>query len=128
MTTVGDNMRTGPRVGMSRIGMIGGAKAGQRPAAESGVHAWNKSWMALAKCRDLDPALFFPSDGGGVRVAQQICALCPMKIPCLRYAIGNRIDEGVWGGTSERERRRIVKHSNAAPGLANANTRRNHPG
>jgi len=66
-------------------------------------------WMARGKCRELDPAVFFPSDGIGVQVACRICAECPMKAPCLEYALENRVDHGVWGGTSERERRRILR-------------------
>ena len=66
-------------------------------------------WMARGKCRDADPAVFFPNDGVGVQVAQRICADCPERIPCLEYALVNRIDHGVWGGTSERERRRILR-------------------
>jgi WhiB family redox-sensing transcriptional regulator len=66
-------------------------------------------WMARGKCRDLDPTVFFPSDGIGVQVACRICAECPVKAPCLEYALGNRVDHGVWGGTSERERRRILR-------------------
>jgi WhiB family redox-sensing transcriptional regulator len=57
----------------------------------------------------MDPALFFPSDGIGVQSAQRICSECPVKGPCLEYALDNRVDHGVWGGTSERERRRILR-------------------
>lgn len=66
-------------------------------------------WMALGKCRELPPTTFFPSDGVGVDVARRICEDCPVKSPCLEYAIRNRIDHGVWGGASERERRRIAR-------------------
>ena len=66
-------------------------------------------WMEKGKCRDLDPTTFFPNDGIGVQVAQRICADCPVKAPCLEYALANRVDHGVWGGTSERERRRILR-------------------
>ena len=66
-------------------------------------------WMADGKCRDLPAATFFPSDGVGVDVARQICAGCAVKTECLEYALRNRIDHGVWGGTSERERRRILR-------------------
>ena len=68
------------------------------------------SWMSRGKCRELDPDIFFPSDGVGVEVARRICADCPVKEPCLEYAMANHIDHGVWGGTSERERRRIARH------------------
>jgi WhiB family transcriptional regulator, redox-sensing transcriptional regulator len=66
-------------------------------------------WMGQGRCRDLDPAVFFPSDGIGVQAAQRICSECPVKGPCLEYALDNRVDHGVWGGTSERERRRILR-------------------
>ena len=67
------------------------------------------SWMVLGSCRVERPAVFFPSDGVGVDVARRICATCPVKEPCLEYALTERIDHGVWGGASERERRRLLK-------------------
>ncbi len=67
------------------------------------------SWMARGNCRDEAPARFFPSDGVGVDHARRICATCPVQEPCLEYALANRIDHGVWGGASERERRRIAR-------------------
>lgn len=69
----------------------------------------NTDWMAQGKCRDLPPAVFFPNDGLGVQAAQRICAECPVAETCLEYALANRIDHGVWGGRSERERRRILR-------------------
>lgn len=67
------------------------------------------TWMQDGYCRHYPPAAFFPSDGVGVDEARQICADCPVKAECLEYALVNRIDHGVWGGCSERERRRILK-------------------
>jgi WhiB family redox-sensing transcriptional regulator len=67
------------------------------------------SWMAEGKCAQYPPSTFFPSDGVGVEVARRICADCPVRIPCLEHALEHRIDHGVWGGCSERERRRILK-------------------
>ena len=67
------------------------------------------NWMARGNCRDEAPARFFPSDGVGVDHARRICATCPVQGPCLEYALEQRIDHGVWGGASERERRRILK-------------------
>jgi WhiB family redox-sensing transcriptional regulator len=67
------------------------------------------NWMARGNCRDEVPARFFPSDGVGVDQARRICATCPVQEPCLEYALEQRIDHGVWGGASERERRRILK-------------------
>jgi WhiB family transcriptional regulator, redox-sensing transcriptional regulator len=65
--------------------------------------------MQTGQCRELPPETFFPSDGVGVEIARRICADCPVKEPCLEYALHNRIEHGVWGGASERERRRIAR-------------------
>jgi len=67
------------------------------------------TWMARGNCAEKPPSTFFPSDGVGVDAARRICADCPVKSPCLEYALDQRIDHGVWGGTSERERRRILR-------------------
>lgn len=69
----------------------------------------DNDWMSCGKCRELDPGFFFPSDGVGVQAAQRICSECPVREPCLEYALANRIDHGVWGGASERERRRMLR-------------------
>ena len=66
-------------------------------------------WMALGLCRMYAPSVFFPSDGVGVDRARKICATCSVVDTCLEYALYNRIEHGVWGGCSERERRRILK-------------------
>ena len=71
-------------------------------------------WMAAGNCAHQSPATFFPSDGVGVEVARRICASCPVKEACLEHALSNRIDHGVWGGASERERRRILKRRRLA--------------
>jgi WhiB family redox-sensing transcriptional regulator len=67
------------------------------------------AWMADGNCRLHPPATFFPSDGVGVDKARKICCDCPVMSRCLEYALEERIDHGVWGGCSERERRRILK-------------------
>ncbi|MGP0028926.1 MAG: WhiB family transcriptional regulator [Acidimicrobiales bacterium] len=69
----------------------------------------NTEWMARGKCKEVAPDIFFPSDGMGVQVAQRICADCPVSKACLEYALEHHIDHGVWGGCSERERRRILR-------------------
>jgi len=71
-------------------------------------------WMAHGNCASETPASFFPSDGVGVEVARRICQDCPVKQQCLEFALTNRVDHGVWGGTSERERRRILKRRRLA--------------
>jgi WhiB family redox-sensing transcriptional regulator len=65
--------------------------------------------MLQARCRDDSAGEFFPSDGVGVERARRICAECPVKAECLEYALTYRIDHGVWGGCSERERRRMLR-------------------
>lgn len=80
----------------------------------------DESWMRRGLCREEAPTRFFPSDGVGVDVARRICATCPVQSPCLEYALVNRIDHGVWGGASERERRRILKRRRASAGVAPA--------
>jgi WhiB family redox-sensing transcriptional regulator len=82
---------------------------------EKGV-AMETTWMTIGNCNTLPPATFFPSDGVGVEVARKICATCPVKEPCLEYALQSRIDHGVWGGCSERERRRILKRRRVTAG------------
>jgi WhiB family redox-sensing transcriptional regulator len=67
------------------------------------------AWMADGNCRLHPPSMFFPSDGVGVDRARKICRDCPVKATCLEFALDQRIDHGVWGGCSERERRRILK-------------------
>ena len=75
-------------------------------------------WMQRGLCREIPPAVFFPSDGVGVEAARRICATCPVKEPCLEYALAFRIDHGVWGGCSERERRRILKRRRVGAAVA----------
>jgi WhiB family redox-sensing transcriptional regulator len=66
-------------------------------------------WMLDGHCRGRDPSFFFPSDGVGVEHARKVCAGCPVQAECLEYALQYRIEHGVWGGASERERRRILR-------------------
>ena len=66
-------------------------------------------WMSRGNCADRDPSIFFPSDGVGVERAKKLCEGCPSQSSCLEYALANRVEHGVWGGASERQRRRILK-------------------
>ena len=67
------------------------------------------AWMLEGNCRGADTREFFPSNGLGVEAAQKVCRECPVKEPCLEYALLHHIEQGVWGGASERERRRILR-------------------
>lgn len=66
-------------------------------------------WMRHGLCRGYEPSVFFPSDGVGVETAKRICAECPVASECLEYALDYRIEHGVWGGASERARRRMLR-------------------
>src|SRR6516164_7861754 len=64
-------------------------------------------WRELAACRSTDLGVFFPERGESAGPARQVCAACPVRQPCLDYAITNRIVHGIWGGLTERERRAL---------------------
>jgi len=64
-------------------------------------------WMDGALCTQTDPEMFYPEKGGATREAKRICASCDVRSECLLYALNNAERFGVWGGLSERERRRL---------------------
>jgi len=68
-----------------------------------------ENWMAFAACRGMDPDFFFPARGVSTKDAKAVCAECPVREQCLEYAIEGRERFGIFGGLSERERRRIRK-------------------
>lgn len=65
------------------------------------------AFMDLGSCRGMDPGVFFPDRGESLSPAKSVCAECIVRDECLEYALDNRERFGVWGGTSERERRRL---------------------
>ncbi len=69
----------------------------------------NSSWRQRAACRGLDPEIFYPASDEEGDEAKAICAQCPVRQPCLEHALANREHDGVWGGATERERRRLVR-------------------
>jgi WhiB family redox-sensing transcriptional regulator len=62
-------------------------------------------WRQQAACHGTDLDLFYPERGESAGPARQVCARCPVRQPCLEYALSNRITSGIWGGLTERERR-----------------------
>ncbi len=70
------------------------------------------AWMDKSKCTYKDRDLFFPASGESVTPAKTICTMCPVRNECLDYAIGNNIHHGVWGGLSDRERRKLKRNRN----------------
>lgn len=69
----------------------------------------NPSWRQRAACRGLDPDIFYPATEEDAEAAKSICAQCPARQPCLEHALAHREHDGVWGGATERERRRLVR-------------------
>lgn len=69
------------------------------------------SWQADALCAQTDPEAFFPEKGGSTRDAKRVCSECPVREACLEYAMENDERFGIWGGLSERERRRLRKQA-----------------
>ena len=72
------------------------------------------SWQTDALCAQTDPEAFFPEKGGSTRDAKRICTTCEVKAQCLEYALQNDERFGIWGGLSERERRRLRRSSKSA--------------
>jgi WhiB family redox-sensing transcriptional regulator len=64
-------------------------------------------WMDMGLCRQADPESFFPDMGGSSREAKQVCAACDVRAECLSYALTNDIRQGIWGGLSAHQRRRL---------------------
>jgi len=85
------------------------------------------SWAARGACRHADPELFFPVAPAGSALAQlarakKVCARCPVRTPCLEFALETGQDFGVWGGTSEQERR-VMRRSRRRKSRAAARRR-----
>jgi WhiB family redox-sensing transcriptional regulator len=66
-------------------------------------------WQERALCAQTDPEAFFPEKGGSTREAKRICLGCEVRDSCLEYALANDERFGIWGGLSERERRRLKR-------------------
>ncbi|WP_407923950.1 WhiB family transcriptional regulator [Corynebacterium comes] len=71
--------------------------------------AVEQEWQDQALCAQTDPEAFFPEKGGSTREAKRICMACPVRDDCLEYALEHDERFGIWGGLSDRERRRLKK-------------------
>lgn len=69
------------------------------------------AWQAEALCAQTDPEAFFPEKGGSTRDAKRVCQTCPVRTECLEYALANDERFGIWGGLSERERRKLKREA-----------------
>jgi WhiB family redox-sensing transcriptional regulator len=73
----------------------------------------DESWRKQALCAQTDPEAFFPDKGGSPAAAQAICRRCPVQGPCLEWALQHDERFGVWGGLTDRQRRRLAKQRRA---------------
>jgi len=67
----------------------------------------DRSWQSKANCMGVDPDLFFPERGASTKEAKEVCRGCVVRDDCLEFALRNSEKFGIWGGMSERERRRV---------------------
>lgn len=68
-------------------------------------------WQERALCAQTDPEAFFPEKGGSTREAKKVCSGCEVRAECLDYALENDERFGIWGGLSERERRKLKRRA-----------------
>lgn len=71
--------------------------------------AVEQEWQDQALCAQTDPEAFFPEKGGSTREAKRICQACAVRDECLEFALENDERFGIWGGLSDRERRRLKR-------------------
>ena len=86
------------------LGVPGVRRSGEEDEAQL-------SWQVDSLCAQTDPEAFFPEKGGSTRDAKKICASCDVRAQCLEYALQNYERFGIWGGLSERERRKLRKRA-----------------
>lgn len=77
------------------------------PDVEDGVLGWQER----ALCAQTDPEAFFPEKGCSTREAKKVCQTCDAKAECLEYALAHDERFGIWGGLSERERRKLKRRA-----------------
>ncbi len=111
----------GGRAGLELV--VGGFRAAERggcPTSQPldepgwsvpGSGAQADLWQERALCAQTDPESFFPEKGGSTREAKRICTGCEVRDECLEFALANDERFGIWGGLSERERRRLKRGS-----------------
>lgn len=68
-------------------------------------------WQERALCAQTDPEAFYPEKGGSVREAKRVCSRCEVKAECLEFALAKNETFGIWGGTSNKERRKLKRRT-----------------
>jgi WhiB family redox-sensing transcriptional regulator len=76
---------------------------------EGDLYPGSPEWQERALCAQTDPEAFFPEKGGSTREAKKICLSCDVRDRCLEYALAHDERFGIWGGLSERERRKLKR-------------------
>lgn len=67
------------------------------------------AWRGDALCAQADPEAFFPEKGGGTKAAKALCTQCDVREQCLRFSLESNEDDGIWGGLSTKERRKLIE-------------------
>jgi len=99
-----DVLGLGPGEGLAFDAGLTGGPVGGPDGDEQG-------WQESALCAETDPEAFFPEKGGSTREAKKICTGCEVRAECLEFALANDERFGIWGGLSERERRRLRRQA-----------------
>jgi len=73
------------------------------------VAEYDFSWRSSGACQGLNPEIFYPDNEENCQQAKAVCGECKVRIACLTYALDSREKQGIWGGASARERRRILR-------------------
>ena len=94
-----DAQTTAPQVGDNVLPLFSGEEE------DEGLLAWQER----ALCAQTDPEAFFPEKGGSTREAKKVCTQCEVRAECLDYALAHDERFGIWGGLSERERRKLKR-------------------
>ena len=92
---------------ITSVGRATGGKESNVEIVELMSGMEDRGWQARANCMGVDPDLFFPERGASTREAKEVCRGCVAREDCLEYALDNGEKFGIWGGMSERERRRL---------------------
>jgi WhiB family redox-sensing transcriptional regulator len=110
--SVPDNWFADPvRLGVPGVRRADGGFNGQIDGGLSGSDENELAWQTDSLCAQTDPEAFFPEKGGSTRDAKKICSSCEVRAQCLEYALENDERFGIWGGLSERERRKLRKRA-----------------
>ncbi|MDO4910279.1 MAG: WhiB family transcriptional regulator [Corynebacterium sp.] len=90
------------------------ASGGSAASHDDLFAAVEQDWQEQALCAQTDPEAFFPDKGGSTREAKRICAACGVRDECLEFALQNDERFGIWGGLSERERKKLETNQRQA--------------